>query len=218
MNPTDKATQINSIVHYLVVQSTQATPAQMQAIANHAAAAPFATDLLEVDTPLWGSFWQGDVIAPGYQLPVAELALLRATRLDAYWPEDTSMAQFLADLHQAVQHPRTGIWTLAVAGEPCLVFAAGEQGAGAGGRGLVTVVWYCATTGKLHAGYRTTAHLHFEQAVTQRAPGFTYGLQPAVSREQSWLAQTIEQDLDKEKQSLTARLDAEILSIRLAAD
>ena len=221
MNLTDKATPINPIVHHLVVQSTQATPAQIQTIANHVATAPFATDLLEVDETLWGSFWQGDVIGRGYQLPAGELGLLRAIRLDKQWPEDTPVAQFLADLHQAVQHPQVGMWTLPVAGEPCVVFASvlGVEDSVEDNQtqDLLTVAWYCATTGKLHAGYRTTAGLlHFQQGMEQRAPGFVHRLKPATIRQPSWLTQTIGPEVNREKQSLTARLDAETLRIRLA--
>jgi hypothetical protein len=111
---------------------------------------------------LWGSFWQGDVLAPGYLLPAAELALLRAMRLDDAWPDDTTLAQFLAHLRAAVQHPQAGVWTLAAAKTPCAVFAAPQQDK------WVTVVWY--GTGYLHAGYKTAAgRLRLPGAVKHRS-------------------------------------------------
>ncbi len=42
---------------------------------------PFTSVSLEVDEALWGSFWHGDVISPGYTLPAMEVAFLRETRL-----------------------------------------------------------------------------------------------------------------------------------------
>lgn len=39
---------------------------------------PFAPDYIEVEAEFWGMFWQGDVIAPGYTMPVLELSFLRA--------------------------------------------------------------------------------------------------------------------------------------------
>ncbi len=37
----------------------------------------FTPATLEVDETLWGGFWQGDVLAPGYCLPAVELSYLR---------------------------------------------------------------------------------------------------------------------------------------------
>ena len=42
---------------------------------------PFIAGSLEVDDLLWGSFWHGDVISPGYTLPAPEVNFLRETRL-----------------------------------------------------------------------------------------------------------------------------------------
>jgi len=57
MSQTDRHRQSNDIVPQLVLQSIQAGPGQLAQIVETAASAPFAHDLLEVDQPLWGSFW-----------------------------------------------------------------------------------------------------------------------------------------------------------------
>ncbi len=199
--------QTDIIVHQLVSQSTHATGKQLAGIVAAAGAAPFAADLLEVDEPLWGSFWHGDVIAPGYRLPALELAVLRATRLDKNWPVQTDTIQFLADLRRAIHHPRAGVWTLAAAGAPCVVFATPTNG-------LVTVVWYCAATGQLHAGYRTAANaLYFESAVIQKKL-----VRQASDTFDSveWLAEIVDSRQDGEPQNLAVRLDGEILRLRWA--
>lgn len=184
-------------------------PKQLAQIIEAALAAPFASDLLEVDGPLWGGFWHFDVISPGYRLPAVELALLRAIRLDGHWPEGTTVAQFRADLRQAIAQPQAGIWTLNVAHEPCVVFAAQSIPP------LITVVWYCITSGHLHAGYRTThVSLPTVGVVIQREPGFTLQTNQPLVNESSWLAQITTQTVELEKQSFAARLDAEILGIR----
>ena len=155
---------INALISKLVTQPQQASAEQLAQITRHIAAAPFTADLLEVDE-------QGDVIAPGYHLPAVELALLRAIRLDRSWLEHTTVSQFLADLHRAALDPRAGIWTLNLIGEPCLIFAAPvpDSKSKIEPRKLVTVGWYCASTGRLHAGYRTPAgDLHPGEAVEQR--------------------------------------------------
>lgn len=225
---------IQELIIELISQSKKATPPQLARLVKQAALAPFAEDLLEVDEPLWGGFWQGDVIAPGYRLPAIELALLRASRLDATWPEGTGEAPFLADLRRAIADPQAGVWMLAVAGEPCVVFASavgwgtGDRGrklreesgwSGGGGQRSVTVVWYCATTDRLHAGYRTEIQaLNFEGAVEQRPFGGTgaIGLQEETTSDlpADWLEQASTQAEMGSIKHLTARLDAAILRIR----
>ena len=206
----------NALISQLVFQSQKALPEQLAQIARQVATAPFANDLLEVDEPLWGSFWQGDVIAPGYRLPAVELALLRTVRLDGAWPEDATVPQFLANLHQAILHPQAGIWTLPAAGHPCLVFAApGEN------QKSMVIGWYCASTGQLHAGYRTTPaefQRQIQGAVKQRGLEPDFLLKPTVEEKRyGWLAQAARQDELDESRSLAARLDLEILRIRAGA-
>lgn len=203
--------QPKSLIAQLVAQQREATPVELNQMVAQAASAPFALDLLEVDEPLWGSFWQFDVIAPGYTLPAVELNLLRAIRLDATWPEETGVAQFLADLHAAVQHPQAGVWTLPLAGEPCVMFAAPGQNPN-----LMTVVWFCATTGNLHAGYRTGfLGTHFSGAVGQRPPRFAGQTGDVAGTPPEWLALAVEHLDNSQPGSLAARLDAEILRWRL---
>ena len=194
------------------------------------AAASFADNLLAVDEPLWGGFWQGDVIAPGYRLPAVELALLRAIRLDERWPEGTTVPPYLADLRRTILDPQVGIWTLTVAGQPCVVLAApGEypksqikytctataRESGRKRPKSITVVWYCASTGRLHAGYRTiAAELNLGDAVKQRGLESISELKPTSKEKLDWLAQAVKQREVDDAHSLAARLDLEILQIR----
>ena len=89
---------MNTLIRKLVRGLKLASPDQLRQIIEHVANAPFASALLEVDKALWGSFWHYDVITPGYLVPAIELALLRAIRLDRYWPEETSVERFASDL------------------------------------------------------------------------------------------------------------------------
>ncbi|GAB4422991.1 MAG: hypothetical protein Fur0044_21030 [Anaerolineae bacterium] len=216
---------IQEWINLLILQSKKASPEQLALLIDRASVASFAGDLLEADETLWGSFWQGDVIAPGYLLPAAELALLRATRLDGTWPEGASLPDFLADLRQAIRHPQAGVWTLRTAGEPCVVFAAPLNvqysifNVQRSTFNVATVVWYCATTDQLHAGYRAPLdRLHFAGAVEQRplaAPDMqkakiSYGVVAEGDL-------TTDQDAAAETHLLkdfAARLDREILRLR----
>lgn len=205
----------------------QTTPPELTRLINQASISPFATDLLEVDEALWGGFWQGDVIAPGYSLPAVELALLRATRLDKTWPEETTVIEFVADLHTAIRHPQTGVWTLRAAGEACVVFAAplNVQGSTLERSTLnaATVVWYCETTGHLHAGYRGAVDsLNFPGAAELRRLDLPGAMPRKSSQPPVWLEESAEQhneNLSGQRSmvgdhSLGARLDTEILYFR----
>jgi hypothetical protein len=190
-------------------------PQEITRMAQQVALASFAGDLLEVDEPLWGGFWQGDVISPGYRLPAIELALLRATRLDGAWPESTSIADFLASLQESVKHPGAGIWALAAAGQPCLVFARAESPTTTTAEPLLTVVWYCASTGRFHAGYRTRPGLFkLRKAVELRPPAFSLENRAGdVPGPVDWLGQAVSTRTGGDR-SLAARLDLEILAKR----
>ncbi len=212
-------------INELIGQSKKASPEQLRQLIERAGAAPFAGNLLEADEVLWGSFWQGDVIAPGYLLPAAELALLRAIRLDRTWPEETPLTEFLTDLRQAVRHPQAGVWTLHAAGEPCVIFVAPRV------EGLTlnverstfnaaTVVWYCATTDQLHAGYRAPLdRLSFARAVEQRplaGSGASKAKHSPDIPAEGYLID--EQDTPPLPKDFAARLDTEILRLRAGRD
>lgn len=179
----------------------------MSHLPNAAHRAPFTLELLPVDAPLWGTFWQFDVLAPGSTLPALELALLRAVRLDTGWSVDTTPEQFLADLHATVSHPHAGEWMTTLAGQPLVVFAA------PGNRPeLCTVVWFCPATGCLHAGYHIPpAAAHFAEMSLQRPPSFPLDAPPFASP--NWLREN--PPVAGNHPSLATRLDAVILRWRL---
>ena len=200
--------QTSDLLTRLIAQQAKATPEEVAQLRQQAAQANFCHDLLEVDEALWGGFWHFDVISPGYSLPAVELNLLRGIRLDHTWPEGTTVEQYLANLRRAILQAESGVWTLSVLGEPYAVFVAW-------GQPMMTVVWYCETTGQLHAGYRTThfAGDRMEGAVAQRRmeavpTGFLQEKSP------DWLRQAIVEKDEIKPRSLAARLDAEILRLR----
>ncbi len=193
----------------LIVKNNIISGSELEKIIDYAANAPFTLDMLTVDESLWGGFWQGDVIGPGYRLPGVELALLRAVRLDGDWPAETTLPQYLADLRAAIRHPQAGVWTLITAGEPCAILAAPVEQ-------RLTVIWYCASTNALHAGYRTAATLKFPGAVLQRPPGFANLPEMPSVAAPGWPA-SIETTPAPEHLSTAGRLDGAILQIRSGA-
>lgn len=211
----------DSIIQRLVNQQMKATPAELGQIIDHVSAAPFAEALLEANESLWGSFWHFDVISPGYRLPAVELALLRAIRLDQTWPENSSVEQFLADLRGVIENPKAGVWTLPVAGEPCVGFAAVNEQTGlspiARRPPLWTVVLYCATTGRLHAGYRTarTDCSGLPGVITHRKLPLSSKIGSVEESNIGWLADVVANENEETASSFVARLDIEILRLRL---
>jgi hypothetical protein len=207
---------VNELIYQSVEQRQIIKAAQLAQIVEYIAAAPFAEDLLEVDELLWGGFWHFDVISPGYRLPAVELALLRAIRLDHHWPEDTGVTEFVSDLRRAILSPQAGLWTLNLAGEPCVVCAA-ESGPPSTvvRESLATVVWYCASTGRLHAGYQTRpASLQVIKALQQRAPHWIGQIEKESDAGLNWLEMVVT-SADPELDNTAARLDAAILRARL---
>jgi hypothetical protein len=171
---------------------------------NKMAAASFSMASLEADEALWGSFWHFDVIGPGYRLPAVELNLLRAIRLDQSWPAETTPAQFLADLRQAILNPQAGVWRIRLAGTLCFIAAAPT------GHGLITVAWY--GLGQLQAGYRVgPGQLNLGRASQLKAPGFD---DAGTDNRPAWPAQTIQNRDIGSGASVALRLDTEILKLR----
>jgi hypothetical protein len=208
---------MDTFITRLIIDQRQANSSELVQISAHIVAAPFANDLLEVDEPLWGGFWQGDVLAPGYCLPAVELALLRAVRLDGHWPEETTIPQFLADLRQAMAQPQTGVWILTVAGTPCVVLAAppSTQHSKVIHTAPLTVAWYCPATGRLHAGYRAAMEtLDFTGAVELRGLVLGNRLKSSPNTQPDWIEQAVAQKRAAGQQELASQLDLAILQRR----
>jgi hypothetical protein len=190
----------------LIQQQAQLNTDQIDSLLDLAGAAPFTPALLAVDEPLWGGFWQFDVLSPGSSLPALELALLRSTRLDGHFPARLTPAQFLAHLHATVRAPGAAVWTVWLVGHPCAVFAGSPIDQ------IQTVVWYGVETRHLHAGYGIVPYpAHFAGMTGQRiAPFPAMQLPPPPD----WLAITMEQHRHSSSPAPATTLDVEILRWR----
>jgi hypothetical protein len=80
---------------------------------------------------------------------------------------------------------------------------------------MVTVVWYCASTGWLHAGYRVRAgNFVLAGAREQRPRRGGRGIRFKRPDQPDWIEAVINQPDPSEEAGLAARLDLEILRIR----
>ncbi len=182
---------------------------ELNALIQHVSTSIFINDLIEVDQALWGSFWQFDVIAPGYLLPADELALLRAVQLDKNWPIGTTFEAYLLDLQRAITHPHSGIWSLTLAGYLCIIFASPPSS------GLSTIVWYCPSTGRIHAGYRApTNYINLQHGIAQRPMSNLNNEINYATFAMDWLQPTIEYKRELSSPSKIDYLDLAILEVR----
>lgn len=182
----------------------------LDGLARAAITAPFCPDLLEVCPPLWGSFWQGDVVSPGYTLPAIELAFLRAVRLDETWPGESSLSQFLSDLKAVVNHPQADVWTGLEGGYDWVVFVRNDAHSP-----FLTVVWYCPTTNYLHAGYHTTLdRLNLGSLMVHRKRDSNI-IGQRRSGSSAWLGEAAQ--FQPSHSSLAQTLDQFILKVRAGA-
>ncbi|RME75078.1 MAG: hypothetical protein D6784_08650, partial [Chloroflexi bacterium] len=122
------------------------------------------------------------------------------------WPAQTRLEDYLADLRAALASTRSGVWVVEAAAAACLVTAAPGPGSTA------TVVWFCASTGCLHAGYRGQPLLTASRRAVTLRP---YPTRPkTASPPPGWIHRTLNHPLPANA-SFAARLDREILRRRL---
>ncbi len=103
----------------------------------------FNSATLEVDTALWGGFWQGDVISAGYTLPALELAFLRENRL-AHTIDASTPNEYFAQLQNSLKQKPMGAWETNIAGQVLRCIAVPESS-------QWRIIWYTETT--IFAGY-----------------------------------------------------------------
>jgi hypothetical protein len=115
-------TQLKAALQHWLLQPDHFSLADWRQVIEATAPLSFQSANLEVDGTLWGTFWQGDVIAPGYLLPALELAFLRATRLDKTL-DDPDPLHYLHRLQQHLIQPPAAIWISRFEARPILTLA-----------------------------------------------------------------------------------------------
>ena len=116
--------RVAQLVLTLIDANRQATHEELQRILTHVAQAPFSARPLKINRWLRHELEARGVRVPSERLPSVEIHLLKRIYLDRQWPPGTSVNQFIADLHQAVQHPQVQAWTYRWLEEPFAGFLA----------------------------------------------------------------------------------------------
>ncbi len=101
-----------------------ATNDELQQMVAHVAQAPFSTRLLKVQQTFYQQLAAVGVDIKTPQLPSVEIHLLKRIYLEQQWPVSTTVAQYVDDLHQAVQAPTCQIYTYRRQGEHFAAFLA----------------------------------------------------------------------------------------------
>ena len=103
--------QIPSLVRDLIDQSRHATNIELQQLIQHVAQASFSSRPLKINHWLRTELENRGVHISSSKYPSVEIHLMKRIYLDEQWPPKTTVKQFVADLHTAVQHPKCKIWT-----------------------------------------------------------------------------------------------------------
>ena len=108
----------------LITGQRQATHEEILQIIAQVARRPIATYPVKMTFWLRQEFEMKGVSVPNTKLSSAQIHLMKRIHYDGQWPVDTTVAQFEADLHIAVQHPAVQIWTYRWANEHFAAFMA----------------------------------------------------------------------------------------------
>lgn len=115
---------VDQLILTLISINRRATDGELQALLTHVAQAPFSRRPLKINHWLRQELEARGLRVPFEKLPSVEIHLLKRIYLDRQWPPGTPVDQFIADLHQAVQHPDVQVWTYRWLGEAFAGFLA----------------------------------------------------------------------------------------------
>lgn len=115
---------VPELVQALVNTNRQATDSELQQLINHVVRVPFSSRRLKINRWLRRELENRGVQIPSEKSPSVEIHLLKRIYLDQQWPPETTVDDFVTDLHQAIQHREVQVWTYRWFGETFLGFLA----------------------------------------------------------------------------------------------
>lgn len=104
-------TTVDDLILKLIETGRQASAEEVAAIVAHVTQAPFASYLAHVPSSVRIGLAQVGITLPPGKVRTVEWHLLKRIYLDQQWPVGTTEAAFVADLHQALLHAQTQLWT-----------------------------------------------------------------------------------------------------------
>jgi len=147
---------IDALIIELIESGRQATDEELSQIVAHVAQAPFASRLVRISPRLRDAFAAALGKTVPRRLPSIESHLLKRIHLEQQWPVGTTARQYVTDLHLAVRHPATRIWTYAYRTEPMGGFLAPSQVQDAPQPEAFVFVAYNARYGAITTGFQAS--------------------------------------------------------------
>lgn len=115
---------IQKLVIALIDTGRFATLQEVEDIITHVAQASFSTRLLKINQSFRQDLATSGIELPDEYLSSLEIHLLKRIYVEQQWPLGTTVAQYVADLHQAVCEPNCEIYTYRWRGEAFVSFLA----------------------------------------------------------------------------------------------
>ena len=149
---------VAQLILTLINTNRQATDEELQQIITRAAQAPFSARPLKINRWLRQELAERGFRVPSERLPSVEIHLLKRIHLDRQWPPGTTVAQFIADLHRAIQHPDVQVWTYRWLGEAFAGFLAPSHVQNVPNSETCIFVAYSADHGVIKTGFQASGH------------------------------------------------------------
>jgi hypothetical protein len=147
---------VDELIRALIDTNRQATSDELEQIITHVAQAPFSSRLLKINRWLRKELEARELQVPTQKLPSVEIHLLKRIHLEQQWSPGTTVDQFIADLHQAVQHPDAQVWTYRWLGEAFAGFLAPSHVRNVPNPEAFIFVAYSADYGAIRTGYQAS--------------------------------------------------------------
>lgn len=148
---------VAQLIHTLISSNRQTTDEELQQLITHVAQAPFSSRPLKINRWLRKELEARGLHTRFEKLPSVEIHLLKRIHLDRQWPPDTTVDQFIADLHQAVQHPDVRVWTYRWLGEAFAGFLAPSHVQNASNPEAFVFVAYSADHSIIRTGFQASS-------------------------------------------------------------
>ena len=148
---------LQNLILSLIETGRTAADDELRQIVAHVVQAPFSTRLLTVNRQFRQDLADSGVQITATQLSSIEIHLLKRIYIEQQWPLATTITQYLADLHQAVQHPGCEIHTYRWRGESFLSFLAPSHVLHVPNPQPFLFVAYSADYGTIKTGYQVSS-------------------------------------------------------------
>ena len=149
-------TDTDNLIRRLILDQIQATEQEIAQIIAHVAQQPVSSFPRKINLWLREELDMLGIQAPSGKLPSVQIHLFKRIYYDGQWLPNTTITQFEADLHKAVQHPAIALWTYRWLGEHFAGFLAPSHVHNVPHPQQFIFVAYVADYGTIKTGFQTS--------------------------------------------------------------